>query len=261
MSGNEAVVMGAPLFILGCVRSGTTLVRNLLRRQPATVCPEETHYFRYGDPFRTDAHTRILMGAETLVLHRQMDGLSEDEFRVMHSLAETRGDLMRAHIQHIARKHGLDRFRWVDKTPQNVYGIAMIRAEFPEARFLHLVRNPLNVVASLKLGKVLKVADPVGACSYWREAVTIVQQFRALLGDSLLELRYEDFVEDVPTQMEKILHFAGFEHPRPCYSATDAHPERNQHRWALTKAERDTVRRICRQPAAFYGYDLGAYSG
>lgn len=250
-------VVGDPLFILGCVRSGTTLVRNLLRRQPATVCPEETHYFRFGDPFRTDAHTRILMDADTLILHRQMDGLSEEQFRALHSRATTRGELMRAHVHLLARQRGLERFRWADKTPQNIYGLAMIRAEFPEARFLHLVRNPLNVVASLKLGKVLKVEDPVGACNYWREAVAIVEQFRPLLGDALLELRYEDLIEDVPGQMARILRFAGFVPARACYGPGDAHPEQEQHRWALTDAERDTVRRICGQAAAAYGYDLG----
>ncbi|HHX90266.1 MAG TPA: sulfotransferase, partial [Paracoccus sp.] len=57
----------APLFILGCVRSGTTLVRNLLRRVPDTICPEETHYFRYGEPFRTDAFTRPILKSATLI--------------------------------------------------------------------------------------------------------------------------------------------------------------------------------------------------
>ena len=35
-----------PLFIIGSVRSGTTLTRDLLRRVPDFICPEETHFFR-----------------------------------------------------------------------------------------------------------------------------------------------------------------------------------------------------------------------
>ena len=40
-------------FIVGCVRSGTTLLRNILREHPKLACPEETHFFRWSWPFRT----------------------------------------------------------------------------------------------------------------------------------------------------------------------------------------------------------------
>ncbi len=246
---------GPPLFILGCVRSGTTLVRDLLRRQPATICPEETHYFRYGEPFRTSASTRTLK-TRTLVRHREIDGIPDDVFDKMLSLARTRGQLMRTHVHYMAEARGLKTYHWFDKTPQNVYGIALIRAEFPEARFLHLVRNPLNVAASLKLGKVMKVDDVHGACNYWLEAVTIIQQFAPVLGDSLLEMRYEDITTDPRGSMATLLNFSGLGDQLDLYSEADVHHERNQFSKVLTKAEQGVVRRRCKTLAATYGYDL-----
>ena len=41
----------APFFVLGCVRSGTTMLRDALRMHPHLACPEETHFFRWGEPF------------------------------------------------------------------------------------------------------------------------------------------------------------------------------------------------------------------
>jgi hypothetical protein len=135
--------------------------------------------------------------------------------------------------------------------------MALIRAEFPHARFLHLVRNPLNVVASLKLGKVMKVPDIHGACNYWIEAVTIVQQMAPLLKDTLLEMRYEDFTADPASSMKRLLAFSGLGDRNDLYTDTDAHEERNQYLEILTRQEQETVRQRCGTLAARYGYELG----
>jgi len=245
-----------PLFILGCVRSGTTLTRDLLRRQPATICPEETHYFRYGDPFQTGAFKKPLLNGKTLQKHREMDGIPEEEFRRMLSQSRSRGELMCRHVDYMAKSRGLADYRWFDKTPQNVYGLPMIRGEFPKARFLHIVRNPLNVVASLKLGKQMHVPDIHGAINYWVEAITIIRQMAPLLEDSLLEMRYEDLVADPVPNMEKLLAFSGIGDQLSLYSALDVRPERNQYVEVLTKKEQNIVRRRCARLARRYGYEL-----
>ncbi|WP_209424729.1 sulfotransferase [Pararhodobacter sp. SW119] len=245
-----------PLFILGCVRSGTTLVRDLLRRQPNVICPEETHYFRYGEPFRTGGHSHPLLNSPTLLKHREIDGIPPEAFRKMLMQSRTRGELLCRHVHHMAGARGLDDYRWFDKTPQNVYGLPLILAEFPKARILHLVRNPLNVVASLKLGKVMKVTDIHGACNYWIEAVTIIRQMRARLNDRLLELRYEDVTADPVASMRTLLAFSGLGTQEGVYSARDAHEERNQYLDILSQEERAKVAQRCAALAADYGYDL-----
>jgi hypothetical protein len=245
-----------PLFILGCVRSGTTVTRDLLRRQPATICPEETHYFRYGDAFRTGAFNRPLLNGKTLQKHREIDGIPEEDFRGMLSKARSRGELLCRHIEYMAQARGLDDYRWFDKTPQNVYGLPMIAGEFPKARFLHIVRNPLNVVASLKLGKQMHVPDVQGAINYWIEAVRIIRQMAPVLRDSLLEIRYEDLVAEPVATMEKLLAFSELGNQLSLYSASDVNPERNQYVKVLTTKEQNSVRRRCARLARQYGYEL-----
>lgn len=245
-----------PLFIVGCVRSGTTLVRNLLRRQPNIICPEETHYFRYGEPFRTNASTQTLMNGAVLKRHRMLDGITPEEFGELHRHSRTRAELMCRHVECMAKHRGLTEFKWFDKTPQNVYGIAMMNADFPKARFLHLIRNPLNVVASLKLGKVVNVPDIHGACNYWLEAVTIIKQMSPVLGNALLEMRYEDFTNNTRQSMEKLLEFSRLGDQMDLYSEEDTHPEQNHHTEILSDQERTVVKRRCGKLAEAYGYDL-----
>ncbi len=244
-----------PLFIVGCVRSGTTLVRNLLRRQPDVICPEETHYFRYAEPFRPTQAVQ-LRNSPTLRKHREIDGITPEDFEKMLQNSRSRGDLMRHHVHHMAQARGLENYKWFDKTPQNVYGIPLICAEFPNARFLHLVRNPLNVVASLKLGKVMKVPDTIGACNYWIEAVTIIRQLAPFLRDSLLELRYEDFTSEPVENMRKLLEFSELGTQDDLYGPNDAHQERNQFSNVLDDTAKAIVIERCGPLAREYGYDL-----
>lgn len=245
-----------PLFIIGCVRSGTTLVRDLLRRQPSTICPEETHYFRFGEPFRAPAYSNAILKNATLKKHREIDGISEEQFNKIITTARSKGELLLAHVNCMAQARGLDNYRWFDKTPQNVYGLPLIHAEFPEARFLHLVRNPLNVVASLKLGKVIKVEDTLAACNYWIEAVNIVRQCAPILGDKLLELRYEDITGDPVSSMRSLLEFSEIGQDMTLYSAKDAHAERNQYIDVLTDDDRRVVQDRCGKLAEKYEYKL-----
>ncbi len=245
-----------PLFIIGCVRSGTTLVRDLLRRQPGVICPEETHYFRYGEPFRTGAHKQPLRNSKTLQKHREIDGIPPEDFERMLAQSRSRGELMYRHVDYMAKARGLENYKWFDKTPQNVYGLPLIRAEFPKARFLHLIRNPLNVVASLKLGKVMKVTDIHGACNYWIEAVSIIREMSPSMSDRILEMKYEAFVSDPVASMERLLEFSELGCDPGLYSEADARQERNQFRDILSSREQQTVLRRCGPLAQTYGYAL-----
>ena len=238
------------------MRSGTTLVRDLLRRQPNVICPEETHYYRFGEPYRAPGHRNAILKNATLQKHREIDGIPQPDFEKMVGQARNRAELMRAHVEYMAKARGLSDYRWFDKTPQNVYGLPLLRAEFPKARFLHLVRNPLNVVASLKLGKVVKIQDIHAACNVWIEAVQIIRTCAPLLGDDLLELRYEDITSAPVNSMKRLLDFSELGTDMSLYSARDIYAERDQYREVLTDRDLRVVRYRCGKLALKYGYDL-----
>ncbi len=258
-SRRDAVPDGPPLFLVGCVRSGTTLTRDLLRRVPDVICPEETHFLRWSEPFRTPAsmppHTRN----EVLRQHRVIDGVSEEVFADLLTSCLSKAELQRAYVAAFARAQGVSGpYRWIDKTPQNIYGGALILSAFPSARLLHIVRNPLNVVASMLMGRQVSVPDVHGAINYWCEAVQIAATLRKAAPDRIMDLRYEDLVADVPGVMAGVQRFAGIVAPPGLYARADAHPERDLWRSALGPADRDAVVTRCGALALSHGYDLRA---
>jgi hypothetical protein len=248
-----------PIFLVGCVRSGTTLTRDLLRRVPGVICPEETHFLRWAEPFRTPASMPPHTQNQVLRRHREIDGVPEAVFAGLLESCRSKAELQRGYIAAFACARGIHPpYRWVDKTPQNIYGAALILAEFPNARIVHILRNPLNVVASMLLGRQVSVPDAHGAINYWREAVLIAGTLRAAAPGRVLDMRYEDLVADVPGEMARLLDFAGIPAPSDLFHRGDAHAERNLWREALGPSERDAVLGRCATLAAAHGYDLAA---
>lgn len=251
-----------PLFILGCVRSGTTLVRDLLRRVPGVIIPEETHFFRWSEPFRTPHSRLTLRNNAILKTHRGLDGVPEDAFQAMLTGSRTRKELQRRYVTAFAKAKGLTGpYRWCDKTPQNVYGAALIMQEMPRAKLLHMVRNPLNVVASLKLGRQVKVSDIHAACNYWCEAVMIMRTINRAFPGRVMTMRYETLIADVPAAMVDIIDFADLPAAPGVFSRADAHAERNLWRSALNDEDQRRVIGRCGALARLHGYDLIAETG
>ena len=245
-----------PLFIVGCVRSGTTLTRDLLRRVTSFICPEETHFFRWAEPFRTPSSWAPYRNNAVLKKHRQLDGISEKAFQRILMGSHTKAELQQRYITAYARHLGITGlYRWFDKSPQNIYGAPLIAHELPKATFLHLVRNPLNVVASLKSGRCVKVADLHGACNYWVEAVHFAMTLKAAFPHRVLQMRYEDLVDDVPKAIDSILSLSDIPAVEGLFTKSDARPERNL--WLNDLTEADLVARLCGKPARAMGYNIG----
>jgi hypothetical protein len=199
----------APFFIVGCVRSGTTMLRDLLRRHPNLAAPEETHLFRWTEPYGTEAYARGVTHNPVLKRHRAMDGITEDEFAAMLAGATSRAELYHRYMKAFMERRKPGATRWFDKTPQNVYGAAMIATSIPYSRFVHIVRDPVNVVASLRIGKVMKIERLAGAVNYWREAIDIMATMKRAMPRRVHELRYEDFMRDPEMELRVLLDFLG----------------------------------------------------
>ena len=248
-----------PLFIVAAVRSGTTLTRDLLRRVPNFICPEETHFFRWAEPFRTPHSYHPHRNNLLLKKHRNMDGVDEASFEAILAISRTKAELQRRYIAAFARAKGVTGpYRWFDKTPQNIYGAPLIAQQMPHARFVFLVRNPLNVVASMKLGRQVKISDLYGACNYWLEAADIFLTLEAACPDRVLCVRYEDLVADVPAVMAAVIAHAGMAPAPGLFRKNDAHPEKDLWRSALTPTDAQIVRDQCAARSHRFGYDLDA---
>ena len=252
---NTVEFKAPPVFILGCVRSGTTMLRNILRMHPNLASPEETHFFRWAEPFGTDAFARIVASNPVLKRHREIDGITEQEFRHLLEESRSRADLYHKYMTLFVQRRKPGATRWFDKTPQNVYGAAMIAASMPRVRFVHIVRNPINVVASLRIGRVMKVGQLVGACNYWNEAVDSVMVIKRAYPGRVHELRYEEFVNDPMAHLETLLRF--IEEPFQADWFKDVQTSEVDHTGAGVLGPDDIgrIQRICAAGRKRYGYD------
>ena len=132
LPGHVAERIDAPVFIVGCGRSGTTAFGSGVGRHPDLTYLNEPRRIWAIDP-RTDVWTADARdrGVLDLYEHDATDDVRE-----------------RLHPAFGARlRPGT---RMVEKTPINSFRIGYLRALFPDASFVHLVRNGLDVAASIE---------------------------------------------------------------------------------------------------------------
>ncbi|MGH8558954.1 MAG: sulfotransferase family protein [Methylococcales bacterium] len=245
--------MKEPFFIVGCVRSGTTLLRNILRRHPNLECPEETFFFRWGDPFasvRYDQQTQIAV----LKKHRAIDGISGEEFRSLYDSATTRRALADRYGEFYLKKRNNSMARWFDKSPQNVYGMLLISALYPGVKFIHIHRSPLNVVASLLEGKVMLPHTLKGGVNYWNEAMQIINKFKEAWPEQVFELSYEELTTDLEANINELLSFLDEDVSAIKLTTDMVHLEQNKYLKYLQKEDVEYIRQHCRLFMTRYGY-------
>lgn len=246
-----------PFFILGAPRSGTTLLRDLLRDHPRLECPEETHFFRWSDPFASPKyinHYKTKLFKE----HRAMDGITEMQFSLIMLGVQSREHLAYIYGRDYLAAIGKPNARLYDKTPQNIYGIFLINAIYPDAKFIHIYRNPLNVVASLMEGKVMPVHNLRGAINSWVESMMLIDQFKKFHPELLLEVCYEDMTADPDPYLKKILEFVGEDPLALPSQKSKTHKEKNKYKNKLNDQEIRIVQNKCEPFLSQYGYSENA---
>jgi len=251
-----------PFFIVGAPRAGTTLLREILRTHSELCCPAETHFFRWGHPFGGNAFRdqyftvpSNLAGTEPIYrLHRALDGVGDDEFSVLLDQAKTRAGLQDAYFALYQKRNGLEGKRWFDKSPQNVYGIFLLNALYKRPQFIHLVRNPLDVVASLMVGEILRADGLIEACNYWLEAVAIFNQFKAAWPAQSFELKFERFAKHPRGAIEDLMLFIGEDAARLGFDYGWVHRDWRDYRTVLSASDIATIRAVCGDWMRHYGY-------
>lgn len=154
MNPAGAVTEGAgqpPFFIVGHPRSGTTLLRFILARHPAFAIPDETGFLPFLD---VDPRKELSAAAVTALLqrighlNRYWEGLVEDEAAFYVGLP--RPVLPNILDALYRRKLPQEVDRWGDKTPLYVQYIPEIQVIFPEAQFIHLIRDGRDAALSAR---------------------------------------------------------------------------------------------------------------
>lgn len=198
-------------FIIGSARSGTTLLRLILNAHPDVAVPPESRFITELWKGEEEVHVEDFLNV--LADHRLFRVWELDIAEVKRELGTTPrtryADIIDAAYRAWARSKG--KTVWGDKTPRYIENIPLLARLWPEAKFVHQIRDGRNVV--------LSYADvPFGpktlgkAADLWQRRVEQgLSDGRALGPERYLEIRYEEFVEDAPTETEKLCKFLGVE--------------------------------------------------
>ena len=182
----------APIFVVGAMRSGTTLMRLVLDSHENIGIAPETGVMRV---IRANKFVPFWMfGGEWY----QRLGIREDELD--RELAAFYGRLLRRY----ADSHG--KRRWGEKTPWHAWHLDEMARLWPGATFVAMVRHPGGNVGSL----VSKWHMPLDrAIRQWRNVnLELARQFERL-GDRLLVCRYEDLLLSPEPTLRELLELLG----------------------------------------------------
>jgi tetratricopeptide (TPR) repeat protein len=184
-----------PVFIVGMPRSGTTLVEQMLASHPRV----------HGGGERSDLD-RIVARAE------REHGQAFPDW-VPGVAPETLADLAGAYREAVlAPVTGVDCV--TDKMPANFRYLGLIAAMLPEARMIHVQRDPADTCLScftyLFAGRQAFTYDLAELGRYYRAFDALMRHWRAVLpGERLHEVHYEDLVRDPEPVLRGVLEHCG----------------------------------------------------
>lgn len=195
----------APVFVLGCGRSGTKLLyHTLLSAGGFAVYHAESNAFnliglRFGNLAQRENRRALLdHWLRSKLFYRS--GLTREEIEPK-ILEECRnaGDFLRILMETIAHKQGVK--RWAECTPLHLLYLPLIKKLFPDALIVHIIRDGRDVTLSLdRIGwikplpwdKKRKLLVPA---IFWRWIVGKGRRYGSAMGADYMEVHYEDVVE------------------------------------------------------------------
>ena len=207
----------SPVFVVGCPRSGTTLLYHmLLSAGNFAVYRAESQVFnilepRFGD-LSSPRNRRTLLTAWYQSPLFEKTGLRPDVVDG-HIMEECRngGDFLRIYMEAMARQQSVE--RWADCTPEHLLYLKRIKQTIPDALIIHVLRDGRDVSLSLEKQGWIKPfkwhrEDGLAvAALYWDWIVRRGRALGAQLGADYLEVQYENLVQNPVATLGPISDF------------------------------------------------------
>ncbi len=193
----------APVFIVGMPRSGTTLLEQILASHPAVHgAGELTHI------------PRIALSLKWLERARGQGHISPISSEALNESAA-------AHLQRLEHLSG-GAARVVDKLPGNFKFLGLIQSLFPNAHVIHCKRDPRDTCLSCYFhdfeGYHPYCYDLINLGIYHRQYTRLMRHWLHTLRLPILEVRYEDVVSDLDSQVRRMIAFLELEWDDRCLS-------------------------------------------
>lgn len=182
-----------PVFIVGMLRSGTTLAEQILASHPAVFGAGELAFWGAAASAALGDAAAGRAAAKAIINDAGLAALGRDYLQLLQNLS---GDAQRV----------------VDKFPTNFLFLGLIQAALPHARIIHMRRNAIDTCLSIYFQRFeaanAYATDFEDLSHYYREYRRVMQHWRCVLPtNALLEVPYEGLVEDPALWSRKMVDF------------------------------------------------------
>lgn len=255
-----------PIIVLGCPRSGTTLMQVMLHSHPRIAIPPETRFtiFTYGERLRFGdlerrRNRRKLVRAIVRRRPRRFRDLGVDRRQTVKEMMTgppTLGSVIGIVLRAYAAR--FDKPRWGDKRPVYHNYIGMIMRLFPDAQIVHVVRDPRDCVASLKRMKWWNRTS-YHSISAWAQSIAHTDAAIRRWPGAVTRVHYERLVGDPERELRALCAALGEEYDpamaEPERMAPVAVPERKH--WHAQTLVRPTTKNIGKWRSELEGWEIG----
>lgn len=191
----------APIFIVGMPRSGTTLLESALAAHKDIACAGELPVMPFA--------------------HREFNAWADE-------CGWNGGEIPQDIIEAIRQKY-FDQYREyrvdaapfaTDKQPNNFLSVGLIRHVFPEARIIHIRRNPMETGFSIfrcNFTRPWQFANSLSFIGhYYGQHSCITAHWSKLLGSKIAFIQYEDLVVNFENELRRLVEFCGLDWDPSC---------------------------------------------
>lgn len=205
------------LFIVGCPRSGTTLLQSLLAAHPQITSFPESHFFESlapANPFIKNLGIGLASGQRSQKRFKRFLSIIHQEKmeEYLPSFPLFINQYVSAFVQildKLTQEKG--KSLWIEKTPGHLYQIPLIQQMVEGAKFIHIIRNGSDVVASLyevtqKHPEIWGDEWTLEQCiRQWKKDIEITQIYFSQPNHTLV--KYEQLVENPQVVLMKLCEF------------------------------------------------------
>jgi hypothetical protein len=188
-----------PVFIVGMHRSGTTLLEQLLDASPEVRGVGELYDYTSAMRGATDHHCKGVIDLAIVGKSGQADF----------------AEVGRRYLQGMGWRLGGERV-FTDKLPSNFLNIGFICRALPQARILHMVRDPLETCFS-NLRELFSDANPYSyeqreLADYFLQYRRLMSHWHAVYPGRILDVAYDDLTADPEATMRGVAAFCGIDY-------------------------------------------------
>ena len=199
------------IFLVGSPRSGTTILQSLLAAHPEVISFPESKFFHY-----------LLYDKFAGKLPSRMEAFFKDEIKRPEFLenfddsqnVETKTAWFVGILDGLATEQ--NKSIWLEKTPEHMYFIEDIERLLPNAKFIHILRNGMDAIASMyeatrNFSNLWGAGWDLNHCvGRWEHAMLTSHKY--IKKSNHIFIRYEDVLDNTTKLLGEICNFMGIEY-------------------------------------------------